>query len=337
VTPIFDQFISDPAAWESADIGGRDGLLRHLTATELSAIDALAAKQDQKAVHEITRLDFAHPVVDALMAEARHQVMHGRGAIILSGIDPSLYTLDRFQKLFWGLGAHIGNGTIQGPLADWVARVEKNENNPTGRGTLMDVELRPHTDMHEVMALACLSRAAEGGESTLVSSLAVHNAIRTTNPEMLAALYQGFWAGINESVGGKKPLSDHKVPIFCCVDGAVSCYYNKVFMYSAAKRLGVDLPSDLIAAMNLFDAKASRAELGATFMLQPGEMVFWHNWTCLHARTAFRDTSGARRLLLRLWLNVPNGRRVDAEIAERARRMDEDHFASAGLVRTAGL
>jgi hypothetical protein len=175
------------------------------------------------------------------------------------------------------LGSHIGNGTIQGPQGDWVARVEKREHNPTGRGTLMDVESRPHTDMHEVLALACVSRAAEGGESTLVSSLAVHNAIRDTRPELLAPLYEGFWAGVNETVGSRKPLSDNKVPIVCCIDDGVSCYYNKFFMFAAAKRLGVELPSDLIAAMNWFDEQAMRADLGATFILEPGEMMFWHN------------------------------------------------------------
>jgi hypothetical protein len=83
--------------------------------------------------------------------------------------------------------------------------------------------------------------------------------------------------------------------------------------------------------MDWFDAQAMRADLAATFMLEPGEMMFWHNWTCLHARGGFRDAPGAKRLLLRLWLNVPNGRRVDSQIAQRARRMDEDHFEAAGL------
>jgi alpha-ketoglutarate-dependent taurine dioxygenase len=300
VTLIFDQVITDPAAWESAKVGGRAGFVRRLTSAEVDAIDTLGASLSHKAVHAISRSDFADPVVDALMAEVRQQVMQGRGAILLSGIDPDRHTPAQFERLYWGLG------------------------------TLMDVELRPHTDMHEVMSLACVSRAAEGGASTLVSSLAVHNAIRATHPEFLAALYEGFWAGINESIGGGRPLSDHEVPIFCCVDGKVSCYYNKFFMHAAAKRLGMELPPDLVAAMNWFDVQAMRADLGATFVLQPGEMLFWHNWTCLHARTAFRDAPGAKRLLLRLWLNVPDGRPVHPEIAERARRMDEDHFARAG-------
>jgi hypothetical protein len=327
---VFDGLITDAAAWESATIGGRDGLTRRLTAGEVEALGELAASVRHLPAHRITRRDFSHPVIDALMAEVRHSIMRGRGAVILTGIDPRARTFEQFENLFWGLGTHVGSGTIQGPQGDWVARVEKTEHNPTGRGTLMDTELRPHTDMHEVMALACVSRAAQGGFSTLVSSLAVHNAIHATWPQHLPALYQGFWAGINDSMAGAKPLSDHKVPIFCCVDGFVSCYYNKYFMRTAARRLGVDLPADLVTAMECFDAQALRTDLGATFMLEPGDMVFWHNWTCLHARTAFRDGPGAKRLLLRLWLNVSAGRSVAREIADRARRMDEDHFAAAG-------
>lgn len=331
MTPIFNQRITDPAAWEGAGIGGREGLLRHLTPLEIHALHTLSAAVAQRPVHAIMRSDFSDPHVDALMADVRQAVMRGRGAIILSGIDLNRLPAHHFEKMLWGLGTHIGHGVIQGPHGDWVARVEKSGHNPTGRGTLMDVELRPHTDMHEVLSLACVSQAAEGGASTLVSSLAVHNAIRDTRPEFLEPLYEGFWAGINESIGGARPLSDSKVPIYCCVDGKVSCYYNKFFMRAAAKRLGVDLPADLLAAMNCFDRIALRADLGATFMLQPGEMVFWHNWTCLHARAGFRDTPAAKRLLLRLWLNVPHGRPVDPQIAARARRMDEDHFAAAGL------
>ena len=330
MNPVFDQFITDPAAWEGSRIGGREALLRTLAPDEIDAIDRLA-KAGRGTAPQMTRRDFSHPAIDALMTDVRNAVMFGRGAVILTGLDINRYSAQQFEALYWGLGTHLGHGTIQGPQGDWVARVEKSDRNPGGRGTLMDVELRPHTDMHEVMGLACVSRAADGGESTLVSSLAVHNAIRCTRPEFLSPLYEGFWAGINEAVGGRFPLSRAKVPIFCCVDGVVSCYYNKFFMHAAARRLGVELPPELVAAMNHFDAQASRPDLGVTFMLEPGEIVFWHNWTCLHARTAFRDAPGAKRLLLRLWLNVPDGRHVHPGIAERARRMDEDHFAAAGL------
>jgi hypothetical protein len=68
-----------------------------------------------------------------------------------------------------------------------------------------------------------------------------------------------------------------------------------------------------------------RPDIQANFMLEPGEMLFWHNWTNFHSRTAFEDSPTQRRLLLRLWLNIENGRHVAPEIAERARLIDRDH------------
>ncbi len=102
MTLIFNQAITDCAAWESARIGGREGLLRRLTSAEVAAIEALAAPLDHLPVQQITRLRFTDPLVDALMAEARQQVMRGRGAIILSGLDTGRHTLERFKRLYWG-------------------------------------------------------------------------------------------------------------------------------------------------------------------------------------------------------------------------------------------
>ena len=44
------------------------------------------------------------------------------------------------------------------------------------------------------------------------------------------------------------------------------------------------------------------------FMLEPGEMSVYNNFTVLHARTEFTDSETYRRQLLRLWLDVPGGR-----------------------------
>ena len=53
--------------------------------------------------------------------------------------------------------------------------------------------------------------------------------------------------------------------------------------------------------------------------LQPGEMIIWNNFTVLHARTSFRDSAEKKRHLLRLWLDVPGGRPVIPELAERVK------------------
>lgn len=318
---------ADPAAWRADAIGGRSGLERRLTSEEVSALVAAARATGGRPPEDVRREDFAAPPIAALAAGLRHALHHGRGAMLLSGLDPAALPGDLFARIFRGLGAHLGEGAIQGPDGGRIARVEKADN-PTGRGTLSDVELGPHTDMHELMALACVSKAAEGGESMLVSAPAVHDRLAATRPELLPALYEGYWAGVNPAVGGEKPVSDAKVPIFSRAGGRLSCSYNRYFMHAAAQHLGEALPDALERALAAFDAVAAEEGLGARFMLEPGEMLFWHNWSCLHARTAFRDAPGARRLLLRLWINAVDGRDVHPAVAQRARTMDADHRAA---------
>ncbi|MDB5685008.1 MAG: hypothetical protein JWM75_2706, partial [Sphingomonas bacterium] len=236
-----------------------------------------------------------------------------------------------WERLHWGLGTHLGQGAIQGPAGDWVAHVHKDENNPTGRGTLTDVELRPHTDFHEIMSLGAVSRPISGGASALVSATAIRDAIAAERPELLAALYEGYYYGINEAVGGEQPLSAAKVPLFSEQDGRLSCLCNGYFMATGAKRRGESLPAELVEALACFNEVAMRDDIVLRFMLAPGEIVFWHNWTLLHARESFVDAPGSKRLLTRLWINVPGGRAVHPEIAERARLFDRDHHRAAEL------
>jgi hypothetical protein len=139
-------------------------------------------------------------------------------------------------------------------------------------------------------------------------------------PDLLEPLYEGYF---HESNGGV--VSAEKVPIFATVQGRTSCYYHGLFMTRAAKLRGEELPADLAAAMQYMGDVAARPEVRADFMLEPGEMMFWHNFTQLHSREAFHDTPEARRLLLRLWINVENGRPMPDIFHVRARWMDEAH------------
>jgi hypothetical protein len=185
----------------------------------------------------------------------------------------------------------------------------------------MDVELRSHTDFHEILCLACVRRAASGGESGLASSLAVHNALLETRPDLMPALYEGF----RQEWAGEQPVSAGNIPIFCRVGDKVSCYYHPLALLNAAKALGVALPAQLAEGLEVFRTLADGAELKTQFMLEPGEILFWHNFLLLHSRQAFQDAPGAKRLLLRLWLNVPHGRPMHPAYTGRAHAMDHEH------------
>lgn len=317
---IHDRIIDHPGAWTSASVGGREGLTTRLGPEHFEALDALLASTADTPDDQVTRAQFDHPLINAFMADVRAQIMDGRGAIILSGLDLDRYGHEAFRRIYWGLGTHLGNGVEQSYRRDRIGLVQKEEDNPTGRGYLMDTELRSHTDFHELLSLACVRKAEEGGLSGIVSSLAIHNAIFAERPDLLAPLYEGFY---HESAGGR--LSDTRVPVYGYVGGKVSCYYHIPFVLNAARIMGVELPAALREALDYMQAVSLRPDVRADFMLEPGEMLFWHNFTALHSRTAFTDTPRNKRLLLRLWLNVPDGRPLPPEFNARARYMDEMH------------
>lgn len=323
MNPIFDQRIEHPAAWTSAEIGGKEGLMHRMGPEHVEALWGLVERTRHLAPDAVTRADFDHPLVNELMEGIRFEIMSGKGAVILSGLDMGRTTLEDYSRIYWGLGTHLGVGAVQSYRKDRIGHVQKEEDNPTGRGYLMDVELRSHTDFHEILSLASFRKSAEGGYSGAVSSLAIHNILLEESPQHLKALYEGFF----HELAGTQQVTEDKVPVFCNVGGVVSCYYHGLFQIAAAKTLGVPLPDELVEAQKAFSAVAARPEVRADFMLEPGEMLFWHNFVVLHSRTAFHDTPEQKRLLLRLWLNVPDGRDMHPTFNDRARAMDRIHDA----------
>ena len=330
----YDSPIDHPSAWTSAGIGGKEGLMHRMGPEHVRALGELLERTRHLAPDAVTRADFDHPVINALMLGVRDTIMNGRGAIILSGLDMSRMSQEDYSRIYWGLGTHLGEAAIQSPKLDRIGLVQKEENNPDGRGYQLDIELRSHTDFHEILSLASFRKAAKGGESGVVSSLAIHNVMLEEAPRHLATLYEGFQHGYADP----NSLTKEKVPVFCNVGGKVSCFYHALFMLNAARQMGLEgLPQDLRDALACFSGIAQRPEIRADFMLEPGEMLFWHNFMVLHSRQAFTNEGAHKRLLIRLWLHVDDGRPMHPEFAGRARLMDRIHASGATALNYSSL
>lgn len=322
MTPIYQQQINHPSAWTHQSVGGKDNLKVALSAEQIGAIDELLARTAHLRPQEVTRADFDHPVVNRLLASVREEIMNGRGLLIITGITPQRYDEEQFERIYWGFGTHLGNAAVQSASGDRLGRVETDPDDRVNRGYRSLQELNMHTDSYEVVGLMSVRKAKEGGFSGMASSLAIHNEIFKTRPELLEPLYRGFRYAIAEAKFSSKPVTDEAIPVFSCVDGKVSCMYASSFMRVAAEKLGVPLPADLAEAIAYFNELSGREDLAMNFMLEPGEMMLWHNFTTLHSRTSFEDEPGRKRLLLRLWLNVPGGRPCDPAIQVRAATYD---------------
>jgi hypothetical protein len=329
VTP-FKNKITTPNAWTNRSIGGKAGLTHQLTPGQLAAFDALLAKTRHLKPQDVTRQDFDHPDIRALTAWLDETIRHGRGAVLLSGLTRDAYSEEDMERIYWGIGTHLGDAAVQSMIGERLGHVRHVKDDPVGRAYRGSEELAPHTDSYRFVGLMCLQRAETGGLSRIVSSLAIHNEILATRPDLLEPLYEGHYFAVPEAQFSDQPVTDFKIPVFCCIDNLVSCGYVRPFMERAAELRDEPLPARLVEALDYFDAISEREDIRIEFMLQPGEMLLWHNFLMLHARQAFVDSPQHSRHLLRLWLNVENDRPIASAILERAKIYDRIHRERSG-------
>jgi hypothetical protein len=327
--PIDD--MPDMTAWTAASLGSRQPLERALTDAEMAATRRHAAEHADTAPEDLTPAAFADPALTALMSEVLARIEDGPGAVILTGLDADAMGEAAFARAAAGLASHLGTFAPQSPRRDRIGYVRKEADNPDARGYQSDVELMPHTDFHEIVVLACVRQAAEGGLSGLVSLAAMHDILAREHPDALPLLAAGY---PHDTTGGGL-LSDGPMPVLSSRDGVVTGYAMGVFMYTAARALGGEVPLALTAAMKTFSAVARRRDVQVEFLLRPGEILLWHNFRVLHSRTAFRDDPDRRRLILRLWINPARSLPMPPVYLSQRARFDALHAAGKpGLVYT---
>ena len=328
----YREVITAPAAWTNRSIGGKTGLTQRLTDAQLAAFGEVLARTRHLEPQQATRADFDHPEINALTDGLSETIRHGRGAVLLTGVSRTTHSEEDMERIYWGIGLCLGDPAVQSMLGDRLGHVQHVKDDPVARGYRSNEELTPHTDSYRIVGLMCLQQAETGGLSRIVSSLSIHNEILATRPDLLEPLYEGYYYAVAEAAFSDKPVTDFKIPVFCCIDGMVSCNFVRSFMQRAAKLRGEALPEIFAEAMDYFNQITERDDVGIQFMLQPGEMLLWHNFQMLHARAAYQDSPQHTRHLLRLWLKVENDRPICDEILERAQIYERVHRERSGRV-----
>lgn len=264
------------------------------------------------------------PVLAGLRQDLIDCFRTGPRALLLSGIDPRGIGEADFAAALLKLGGWLGVPSIQSPQGELVARVEHDPADLQARGTHSDSELQAHTDLHDILALACVHPAELGGESFLVAAGELHDCLLERHRECLAALRTGYYFGINPVLQSDHPVSEAPVPVLFDAGERKLVCWNGYFMRMAALHRNEQLPSALVQALIYLRELAAELAERCRFTLAPGDILFWHNWSWLHGRTAFEDGSANRRRLLRLWLRSDLIDRPPI-LAERGARIDADH------------
>ena len=314
-TPTTTDFVVDegPAAWRASDFTGTDWI-DVLSPSQKEELDsaARALPSDESEWLKMTREDLSLPTLGPLMAEVTRELDSGRGFAILRGIDLPPTDLDYVYRVKWILALGFGDVIAQNANGELIGAVQAEstaEVGSTQRGYLTNAEMRFHSDGGDVVTLLCVRQAAEGGISTLVSLISVHNTMVKECPQHLAALYRGLPIYMRKEGELDSSTSARRRPIFTREAERVFGWCNLVLMELPYETSGEAMEADTRAALDVFEEIAERPENKISLKLEPGDMLLCHNYICMHKRSTFTidpDPNKAR-LMLRLWYNIPGG------------------------------
>lgn len=311
--------ITGATAWTAADLTDPDEYTLHLDEATLremrQALQAIhAVGKDINTVHAE---DFSLPSFTGLAEEVSRRLEHGRGFVVLRRLPVDDVSPDEACILYWGLGTFLGTPLPQNRQGDRVYLVQdegkKLSSEHQVRGSKTNAELISHTDSAsafagsrpDVVGMLMIRRAKSGGSSQLLSGHTLHNVVLEERPDLLPRLYEGYcWDRSAESGPGEDPTSSG--PVFWRKGDAIHVRYNRYWIHRGHKVANVPLALADSEPLDFVDEVLRRKDLGQTFDLYEGDMLFLNNNVILHNRTGFEDHDEPerKRLLVRLWIQA---------------------------------
>lgn len=293
--------VADPAQWTVL-----------LSDSEIAEIDrALSvARRKSDDLLRIGKHDFPLPTLAPKLKAIEHELMEGRGFVLIRGLPRARYTNDDMCLAYWGIGAHLGtpwpqnhHGHVLGDVTDQGKTIA----DPTARGNeLGQIGLEYHCDGSDLVGLLCLETASTGGLSAVANSVALHNELVRQRPDLAAELYepQPYDFRGEEPPGGQKW---YPMPVFTCWGERL--FVRLISAYIFASQRHEDAPRLTPAAREALKWMHTEAESGRYSVLMEfcaGDMQFINNYHVLHGRTAYVDdrARGKVRHLKRLWLET---------------------------------
>ena len=315
--------IDDPAAWRGDRMAERADWIVPLDRTMVVELESAVATVAARGIDlfDIARDDFPLPSMGGHFQGLLEALEGGQGFALLRGLPVARWSDAENRIALWGLGTYLGL-----PVGQDLAGNLLHDVRDTGRKFGADNSIRYyqtshairlHTDGGDIFALGCVRQGASGGRSLVVSAVEVFNEIARRRPDLAVVLQEDFWMDAR----GQRPdgARCQVLPIYTRHDGHLSILLKPEYIYSAQRFDEVPRLSDAQReALELFHQVTREPGIALEFDMQPGDVLLASNHTIMHGRTEFEDPpeSEYRRLMLRLWLTIPNGRPLPPHYAD---------------------
>jgi hypothetical protein len=326
--------------WTGAEMERSDRWVKEIPAVVVEQIARALDQTKDLDWRRINRDNFPLPAAADFIAAVREELENGCGMVKIRGLDVSGYSDAQLRRFWFAFGWHLGTPMYQnrrgevmrdirdegmGAAAQQYGATVDATGQPflsSGARTLTPGALRFHTDRCDVVGLLCVRQAQEGGVSKLASSATIYNEILKRRPDLHALLCKPIpRSRFGEEAGGEHVVYD--LPVFGRRDGKLTSHFSLTYIESA----------QLLPATRKLTAAEHEAirmlmevaqEVCFEMRFAPGDIQLLNNHVIYHGRTAFRDDASTSqdRMLMRLWLSVPN-----------SRALPEDHAVLWGDVR----
>jgi len=313
--------------WHGSDFKSEEDFSHHLSPKELEELfqAAKSLPADTTKWIGMQPTAFKTSTLSNSIAKITDDLENGRGIGLIRGINLAGLDEDMIQRLYWIIAINLGEVIPQnakGELMGGVQALVKGPRTADVRGYVSNEALRFHCDGGDVAALFCIRQAPVGGRSALVSLPAIHNIMLEEAPDLLEVLYKGYpiyarkeFDADGNALEGSGQATDMRLPAYSVEDGRVSGFINLQLFELAYTATGRKMPAKERAALDKVEEIAEREDVKITFKMVPGDLFLMHNLQSMHKRTGFEDDPAAPRLLLRLWYNIRNARKLNPILA----------------------
>jgi Taurine catabolism dioxygenase TauD, TfdA family len=305
--------VKHPCAWKRSDLLARDNWIHIIRETEANEINtALSIARSQGVTPEtVNPENFPLFQLKQTLNTISEELENGLGIALIRGINVDAYSRSDMDLLYAGIGSYLGTAVPQSRNGELIGLVtDTGKKLGEVRGTKTREMLPFHNDRSDVVGLLCLKKAKTGGESYVVSAAAIYNAMLHVHPDLCEALFEPYhhrrtdWeAQYAEDV--------YALPILSFKDGKFAARYLRYFINSAQELPTTSRISERqLNAINKLEEYFQDEEYFVSLPFEVGDIQFLNNFVAFHSRAGYEDFEEEfkRRLLLRLWLSVPNSR-----------------------------
>jgi hypothetical protein len=322
---ILEEKVTDASAWRVKDFTNDRSWVYELDSQDLTDLEGALERTKSAGLNppDFGPEDFELPTLKPRLNKLMQSFEHGRGFFLLRGLPVDRYSLDDIKALYWGIGIHLAKPVLQNKRGDLVSHIEDKGDDYGQRNVRLyttAAAANPHNDPSDVVGLLCVRTSPSGGTSMIASATSIYNRILETHPEYLEVLYRGFPHDLRaEGATGALDETTPPIPIYSYFEGKLSCCINSKSSRTARELLGQPLTQFEQDAIRCVEELAVDPQFCMTMDFRPGDIQFLNNYTIIHTRTAFQDgrALGERRLLLRLWMNLRDGRPLAPGFGDR--------------------